>query len=112
MPTKIADVGADALREAKSNLDTDYVPGDDEEFMNERQQEYFRGLLLAWKKSILSESESTLAHLQDGPLREPDLADRAPKHRSPKPGLGPKVNQSHRIIAVSVLFWDKNGDLG
>ena len=77
MPTKIADVGADALREAKSNLDSDYVPSDDEEFMNERQQDYFRGLLLAWKKSILSESESTLAHLQDGPLREPDLADRA-----------------------------------
>ena len=65
MPTKIADVGADALREAKSNLDSDYVPSDDEEFMNERQQEYFRGLLVAWKKSILSESESTLAHLQD-----------------------------------------------
>ena len=77
MPTKIADVGADALREAKSNLDSDYVPSDDEEFMNERQQDYFRGLLLAWKKSILSESESTLAHLQDAPLREPDLADRA-----------------------------------
>ena len=77
MPTKIADVGADALREAKSNLDSDYVPNDNEEFMNERQQDYFRGLLLAWKKSILSESESTLAHLQDGPLREPDLADRA-----------------------------------
>src|SRR3546814_6479916 len=77
MPTKIADVGADALREARSNLDSDYVPSDDEEFMNARQQDYFRGLLLAWKKSILSESESTLAHLQDGPLREPDLADRA-----------------------------------
>ena len=77
MPTQIADVGADALREAKSNLDSDYVPSDDEEFMNERQQDYFRGLLLAWKKSILSESESTLAQLQDGPLREPDLADRA-----------------------------------
>ena len=71
MPTQIADVGADALREAKSNLDSDYVPSEDEEFMNERQQEYFRGLLLAWKKSILSESESTLAQLQDGPLREP-----------------------------------------
>ena len=58
-------------------LADDYRPSDDEEFMNERQQDYFRGLLLAWKKSILSESESTLAHLQDGPLREPDLADRA-----------------------------------
>ena len=77
MPTQTADIGADALREAKSNLDSDYVPNDSEEFMNERQQEYFRGLLLAWKKSILSESESTLAQLQDGPLREPDLADRA-----------------------------------
>ena len=54
-----------------------YRPTDDEPFMNERQQDYFRGLLLAWKKSILSEAESTLAHLQDGPLREPDLADRA-----------------------------------
>lgn len=77
MPTNVAEVGADALREAKSNLDLDYVPSDDEPFMNERQQEYFRNLLLAWKKSILTESESTLAHLQDGPLREPDLADRA-----------------------------------
>src|SRR3546814_18912838 len=77
MPTKIADVGADALREARSNLDSDYVPSDDEEFMNARQQDYFRGLLLAWKKSILSESESTLAHLPDGPLPDPDLADRA-----------------------------------
>src|SRR3546814_8703091 len=47
------------------------------DLMNERQQEYFRGLLIAWKKSILSEAESTLAQLQDGPLREPDLADRA-----------------------------------
>ena len=77
MPTQTADLGADALRQAKSNLDTDYVPRDDEPFMNERQQDYFRGLLVAWKKSILTESESTLAQLQDGPLREPDLADRA-----------------------------------
>ena len=37
MPTQIADVGADALREAKSNLDSDYVPSEDEEFMNPQQ---------------------------------------------------------------------------
>ncbi|WP_033075367.1 RNA polymerase-binding protein DksA [Sphingopyxis sp. MWB1] len=77
MPTQTADIGADALQQAKARLDTDYIPSENEEFMNERQQEYFRGLLIAWKKSILSEAESTLAHLQDGPLREPDLADRA-----------------------------------
>lgn len=77
MPIQTADIGADALRQAKSKLDSDYTPSDAEPFMNDRQQEYFLGLLVAWKKSILSESESTLAHLQDGPLREPDLADRA-----------------------------------
>ena len=77
MPTNVAEVGADALREAKSNLDSDYVPSDDEPFMNERQQEYFRMLLLDWKKSIHDADGQTLQSLQDGPMREPDLNDRA-----------------------------------
>lgn len=77
MPSTTDESGADALTQARNAIRSDYQPSDAEEFMNDRQQDYFRGLLLAWKKSILSESESTLAHLQDGPLREPDLADRA-----------------------------------
>src|SRR3546814_12983879 len=77
MPTQIADVGADALLEAKSTLDSDYIPREDEPFMNERQQEYFRGLLIAWKKTILTEAESTLAQHQDGPPRQTDLPARA-----------------------------------
>ena len=55
----------------------DYVPTDNEEFMNVRQQDYFRQLLLTWKKNILAESETTLNQLQADSLREPDLADRA-----------------------------------
>ncbi len=55
----------------------DYVPSDTEEFMNPQQQEYFRQLLLTWKKNILAESETTLNQLQADSLREPDLADRA-----------------------------------
>ncbi|MBB4641240.1 RNA polymerase-binding protein DksA [Rhizorhapis suberifaciens] len=54
-----------------------YRPSPDEEFMNERQLEYFRQSLLSWKKKILSEAEGTLAVLQNEPLREPDLNDRA-----------------------------------
>ena len=54
-----------------------YVPSDDEEFMNPRQLAFFRKLLTDWKKSIVAESETTLASLQDGPIREPDLTDRA-----------------------------------
>ncbi len=54
-----------------------YIPSDDEAFMNPRQQAFFRRLLVDWKRNIMDEAELTLAHLQEGPLREPDLTDRA-----------------------------------
>ena len=40
------------LARARAAVGADYVPDDSEEYMNERQQEYFRMLLLDWKKSI------------------------------------------------------------
>src|SRR3546814_18270750 len=67
MPTQIADVGADALLEAKSTLDSDYIPREDEPFLNERQQEIFRGLTPSRKKTILTECEPHLAQPYDGP---------------------------------------------
>lgn len=67
----------DILAKAKSALVDDYVPSESEEYMNELQKDYFRRLLLEWKKSILSASAGTLQSLQDGPIREPDLNDRA-----------------------------------
>lgn len=62
-----------------SNLDDDpdYVPSENEEFMNERQLRYFERQLLNWRSEILAESRGTLDQLQDGPIREPDLNDRA-----------------------------------
>jgi DnaK suppressor protein len=58
-------------------LDPDYRPSDDEEFMNARQLAYFKARLLHWKEEILRESKDTLATLQNEPLREPDITDRA-----------------------------------
>ncbi|MBK1697718.1 RNA polymerase-binding protein DksA [Rhodovibrio salinarum] len=58
-------------------LPTEYRPSEDEPFMNEKMQEYFRQKLLAWKDSLLRESHETLESLQDGGLSEPDIADRA-----------------------------------
>jgi DnaK suppressor protein len=60
-----------------SVVDMDYVPSEDEVFMNERQREYFRKKLLAWKEDILEESRETLEHLQDENQNHPDLVDRA-----------------------------------
>jgi DnaK suppressor protein len=54
-----------------------YRPSDKEPFMNERQREYFRQKLLAWKEDILREAKETLQHLQDENQNHPDFADRA-----------------------------------
>ena len=58
-------------------LDADYKPSDDEPFMNERQREYFRGKLIAWKNEILKEAKETLVTLQSESENHPDVADRA-----------------------------------
>ena len=39
-----------------ASIDSAYKPSEDEEFMNERQRDYFRRKLLAWKEEILRES--------------------------------------------------------
>ena len=65
------------LARARAAVEPDYVPSDDEEYMSDKQQDYFRVLLLDWKKSIHDAAGQTLQSLQDGPIREPDLNDRA-----------------------------------
>ncbi|MDP2801693.1 MAG: RNA polymerase-binding protein DksA [Phreatobacter sp.] len=58
-------------------LEADYRPNDSEPFMNERQKEFFRKKLLAWKDDILREAKGTLQNLQDENQNHPDIADRA-----------------------------------
>ena len=59
------------------DLDESYKPSEQEPFMNDRQREYFRRKLNAWKEEILQESRETLATLQSENENHPDLADRA-----------------------------------
>jgi DnaK suppressor protein len=68
---------SDKSSDLEGDLDPDYVPTDAEEFMNEKQLRYFELQLLKWRGDILEESRGTLNNLQDGPIREPDLNDRA-----------------------------------
>jgi DnaK suppressor protein len=68
---------SDKISELESDLDPAYVPSDDEEFMNDKQLRFFELQLLKWRHEILEESRGTLNQLQDGPIREPDLNDRA-----------------------------------
>ncbi|KPP84636.1 MAG: RNA polymerase-binding protein DksA [Rhodobacteraceae bacterium HLUCCO07] len=58
-------------------LPDDYRPAEDEPFMNDRQLEYFRRKLLAWRLELLGESRDTIEGLQASTRNIPDVADRA-----------------------------------
>jgi DnaK suppressor protein len=60
-----------------TELPPSYRPSDKEPFMNERQREYFRRKLVAWKDDILRESRETILNLQSETTPNADLADRA-----------------------------------
>ncbi len=72
--TRAGSVHGVAMPREKQNH---YRPSDREPFMNERQRDYFRGKLQAWREDILREAQETLQHLQDENQNHPDLADRA-----------------------------------
>ncbi|MET0607038.1 MAG: RNA polymerase-binding protein DksA [Beijerinckiaceae bacterium] len=61
----------------KLTLDPNYRPTDSEPFMNERQRDYFRRKLIAWRDEIIRESRETLNALQTEKENHPDLTDRA-----------------------------------
>ena len=58
-------------------LPPDYIPAEDEEFMNPRQVEYFRRKLLRWRADLIKEADGTLASLSEGGIHEADITDRA-----------------------------------
>jgi DnaK suppressor protein len=48
-----------------------------EEYMNDKQKEHFRKLLMAWKRELMEEVDRTMNHLKDEAANFPDPADRA-----------------------------------
>lgn len=54
-----------------------YKPRKNEEYMNERQREHFKQILLSWRRELMEEVDRTMHHLQDDAANFPDQADRA-----------------------------------
>lgn len=57
------------------DLPEDYIPTDDEPYMNPRQIEYFRRELVAWRENLLQESEKTLNKLKQDKERDIEAVD-------------------------------------
>ena len=94
-------------------LPDDYRPAEDEPFMNERQLEYFRRKLLAWKNDILNESRETLEGLQDSSRNIPDIADRASEETDRALELRTRDRQRKLVAKIdAALRRIESGDYG
>lgn len=54
-----------------------YSVAEGEEYMNNRQREHFRQVLLAWKAELIQEVSRTMHAMQDETANHPDPNDRA-----------------------------------
>lgn len=94
-------------------LPEDYRPAEDEPFMNERQLEYFRRKLLAWKADLLDDSKSTIEGLQDSTRNIPDLADRASEETDRALELRTRDRQRKLVSKIdAALRRIENGEYG
>ncbi|MEM6580516.1 MAG: RNA polymerase-binding protein DksA [Pseudomonadota bacterium] len=54
-----------------------YKPKRGEKYMNEKQLDHFRLILLHWKSELMEEVDRTVTHMKDEAANFPDPADRA-----------------------------------
>jgi DnaK suppressor protein len=62
---------------SKKVLAKNYIPSEEESFMNDNQLEYFRKKLLDWKSEIMDGTQDTINGMRNGTRNIPDAADRA-----------------------------------
>jgi DnaK suppressor protein len=94
-------------------LPEDYRPAEDEPFMNERQLEYFRRKLLAWKDDIMKGSAETLAELAQSSRAIPDIADRASEETDRALELRTRDRQRKLVAKIdAALRRIESGDFG
>ena len=109
------DVGLDegSTMKAEVFLPKDYRPAEDEPFMNERQLEYFRRKLTAWKHDLLEDSRDTIEGLQDGTRAIPDVADRASEETDRALELRTRDRQRKLVTKIdAALRRIENGEFG
>lgn len=111
--------GGAGLNEVSENmkaevlLPDDYRPAEDEPFMNDRQLEYFRRKLLAWKAELLDESRHTIEGLQDSTRNIPDITDRASEETDRALELRTRDRQRKLVAKIdSALRRIDNGEYG
>jgi DnaK suppressor protein len=105
---------------AQVKLPKGYKPKKNEEYMSDRQLEYFRHKLLEWRQSLLDESQQTIDQMRDAARDVSDEAERASREaeitfelrtRDRYRKLLSKIAQAlKRIETESYGFCDETGE--
>jgi len=94
-------------------LPEDYRPAEHETFMNDRQLEYFRRKLLAWKHELMEQSNETLVGLSESARNVPDIADRASEETDRALELRTRDRQRKLVSKIdAALRRIDNGEFG
>lgn len=82
-----------------------YEAAKDEEYMNEPQKDHFRDILLAWKKQLMEEVDSTIHHLQEEASNFADPSDRASQEEEFSLELRTR-DRERKLIKKSMKPWN------
>ena len=98
---------------SKKVLAKDYLPSEEEPFMNEKQRKYFRKKLLDWKSEIMDGTQDTIKGMQNGTRNIPDAADRASEETDRSLELRTRDRQRKLISKIDgALRRIDNGEYG
>ena len=90
-----------------------YVPSEDESFMNDRQLEFFRRKLVAWRNELVIESRETIEEMQIQRRKLPDLADQAMEESARSLTLRTRDRQRKLVAKIdSALKRIETGEFG
>jgi DnaK suppressor protein len=87
-----------------------YVEKRGEEYMNEKQVEHFRQILLAWKRELMEEVDRTVHHMQDEAANFPDPNDRATQESEFSMELRARDRERKLIKKIDESLMDLDND--
>lgn len=90
-----------------------YVAEENEEYMNSKQLEHFKKILLQWRKELVNDVERTVHHMQDEAANFPDPNDRASQEEEFTIELRTRDRERKLIKKIDEsLLTVKSGDYG
>lgn len=108
-----ASIAASAASDGLIHGITPYKEKAREKYMNPKQTEHFRSILLAWKKGLLEEVSKTINLMQDENINHPDPNDRASQETDMSLELRSRDRERKLLKKIeSTIIKVDNGDYG